>query len=401
MKSLFLWAIGMLGLIGLSVYETVFSPSFMMQFVTAGLILCALSELLWFGRLRILWLRDVLFLIGMGLAFAAVVMYVTGDDRMTLDVLGGAALSALLLCLWIYRTRKRGTGLDVLAYAAAWAGFLVCSFTILCGFTNTFLFFYGATLLLLQGIRLFHDLKSADRHTASDGIKRNLVQAIILAGVLVLIVAEFHNPFTSKPVAWFIRTFGRGPEILYENEGKNMTEEDTAFLPGAGWLDTDGNSIQAHGGQIVRMPVPDGNEKKERYVWTGENKTNGHLGNSVAVYVSDDLHQWEYKGDVLRTIESREALDEDPYFSELYRNCSEAEKDNIYACINTNAVLERPKMLYNEATETYVIWFHSDDATEKNSYKYDVGMAGVAVSDSPFGPFRFLRRQRLSECRIG
>ena len=50
-------------------------------------------------------------------------------------------------------------------------------------------------------------------------------------------------------------------------------------------------------------------------------------------------------------------------------------------------------MLYNEKNGNYVIWFHSDDATESNpGYKYDTGMAGLAVSDSPFGPFRFIDR---------
>lgn len=63
--------------------------------------------------------------------------------------------------------------------------------------------------------------------------------------------------------------------------------------------------------------------------------------------------------------------------------------------------LWHPKMLYNEKTGKYVIWFHSDDSTEQNSYKYGVGMAGVAVSDSPFGSFRLIDRYRLNECPEG
>lgn len=174
------------------------------------------------------------------------------------------------------------------------------------------------------------------------------------------------------------------------------------ILPGAAWLDTDGNSIQAHGGQIQLMSVPDGNGgKTEKYVWVGEDKSFGHFGNDVAVYTSDDLYHGEFQGDVLRAVESRKQLEEDSYFQELYQDYSQEELDEVYNCINKNTVIERPKMLYNEKTDKYVIWFHSDDSTEKNSYKYDVGMAGVAISDSLAGPFRFLGRYRLSQCPKG
>ena len=149
------------------------------------------------------------------------------------------------------------------------------------------------------------------------------------------------------------------------------------------------------------MPVPDGETVRECYVWVGEDKSNGHFGNPVAVYISDDLHRWKFMGDVLKPPAEREDLDNDPYFAAIYDDCIPEEKDLIYSCFNAETVIERPKMLYNSKTGQYVIWFHSDDATEKNTYKYDVGMAGVAVSDSPFGPFRFLKRQRLSLCPTG
>ena len=196
---------------------------------------------------------------------------------------------------------------------------------------------------------------------------------------------------------------GKGSAQLYVNEELQMpVDGEDTILPGAAWLDTDGNSIQAHGGQIQLMSVPDGNGgKTEKYVWVGEDKSSGHFGNDVAVYTSDDLYHWEFQGDVLRAVESRKQLEEDSYFQELYQDYSQEELDEVYNCINKNTVIERPKMLYNEKTDKYVIWFHSDDSTEKNSYKYDVGMAGVAISDSLAGPFRFLGRYRLSQCPKG
>ncbi len=49
-------------------------------------------------------------------------------------------------------------------------------------------------------------------------------------------------------------------------------------------------------------------------------------------------------------------------------------------------------MLYNDTTKKYVIWFHADGQlpNSSGSGNYAKAKAGVAVSDSPFGPFRLL-----------
>ncbi len=194
--------------------------------------------------------------------------------------------------------------------------------------------------------------------------------------------------------------FFQGGGMLHVNMEKTVDGE--AFPPGARWLDTDGNLIQAHGGQVQVMPVPDGNGgKKDCYVWIGENKTSGHLGNAVAVYTSEDLYHWTCHGDVLRPLSDVAQIDTDPYFAALYGELNAAERQHVRECIGTDMVIERPKMLYNAKNDNYVIWFHNDGPTEKNSYYYDIGMAGCAVSDSPFGPFRFVDRYRLSECPDG
>ncbi|MBQ3372384.1 MAG: family 43 glycosylhydrolase [Oscillospiraceae bacterium] len=399
--ALIVWTAGMAGLNAFFVYETIFSPSFMMQFVTAGIILCTASELLCFWKPRLVVMRDILYLIGAGFSVPAVIMYVTGDDWFSQYFAGGLALSIVLSRINLFLTRKKGFRVDVLSAASDWVGFLAVCFALLCGITNTYLLFYALVLALLQGIRLAHNTRLPASDAKPTGRKRNLAEGIVLAVLLAVIIYFFHNPFASKPLTWLISTFGHGPEILYENEAKELSAETELFLPGAKWLDENGNPIQAHGGQIQRMPVPDGDTVQERYVWVGEDKTTGHLGNPVAVYISDDLHRWIFMGDVLRPPSSRDDLDNDPYFAAIYCDTTPEEKDLIWSCFNTETVIERPKMLYNNKTDQYVIWFHSDDATEKNTYKYDVGMAGVAVSDSPFGPFRFLRRQRLSLCPPG
>ena len=190
---------------------------------------------------------------------------------------------------------------------------------------------------------------------------------------------------------------------IYDNRDATVDIDAGRFLPGAQWRDTDGSLIQAHGGQIQRMPVPnEAGELVEKYVWVGENKWSGHLGNSVAVYTSDDLYRWAYGGDALRAVPSRDALDSDPYFTQVYAGYTQAQLDNVYAVLGADKVIERPKMLYNDSTGKYVIWFHSDGFTDKTDHvMYDVGMAGVAIGDSPFGPFRLIDRYRLNECPPG
>ncbi len=189
---------------------------------------------------------------------------------------------------------------------------------------------------------------------------------------------------------------------VHDNHAIDRKGEYDCFRPGARWYDTDGDLIQAHGGQIQRMPVPIEGEEQEMYVWVGEDKRSGHLGNCVAMYYSSDLYNWTFGGDVLRSVASMEEMQSDAYFSALYADYTQEEKENVVRVLNQNAVIERPKMLYNDRTGNYVIWFHSDDYTDENpNYKYDVGMSGVAVSDSPFGPFRLIDRYRLSECPLG
>lgn len=61
-----------------------------------------------------------------------------------------------------------------------------------------------------------------------------------------------------------------------------------------------------------------------------------------------------------------------------------------------NCVMERPKMLYNNKTGKYVIWFHADGRTPTNSADYGKAKAGVAVADSPAGPFQLLGSYKLN-----
>ena len=138
-----------------------------------------------------------------------------------------------------------------------------------------------------------------------------------------------------------------------------------------------------------------------RWWWVGEDKTHGYRG-GIRAYSSDDLYNWRSEGIVMRNIEERKDLDDDPYFTELYADADDEEKDRIYQAINsTTSVIERPKMIYNEKTGKYVIWFHADGPTEKSDSNYAAAAAGVAIADHPAGPFRFIDRYRLNTCPEG
>lgn len=129
------------------------------------------------------------------------------------------------------------------------------------------------------------------------------------------------------------------------------------------WYDVDGNDIQAHGGCIIKFG--------DLYYWYGEHKGGPNVPNSkvervdvigVSCYTSRDLVNWKYEGLAL-----------------------EADKSDPESPLHPSKVLERPKVLYNEKTGKYVMWFHSDRAD------YQFARAGVAISDNPKGPFVFLR----------
>lgn len=129
------------------------------------------------------------------------------------------------------------------------------------------------------------------------------------------------------------------------------------------WQDVDGNDIQAHGGCIINH--------EGVYYWYGEHKGGPNVPNSkvervdvigVSCYSSRDLLNWKYEG---LALESNKTDPESP--------------------IHTSKVLERPKVLYNEKTGKFVMWFHSDRAD------YQFARVGVAVADNPKGPFTFLR----------
>ena len=134
------------------------------------------------------------------------------------------------------------------------------------------------------------------------------------------------------------------------------------FHPGELWPDTDGRHINAHGGGVLY--------DNGTYYWYGEHKSDTTSSAMVGVtcYSSTDLLHWKNQGVAL-------SVSHVPG-NDLEQGC----------------ILERPKVIYNARTRKYVMWFH----LELKGQGYAAARAGVAVSDSPTGPFVFIRSGRVN-----
>ncbi|MDR6884773.1 discoidin domain-containing protein [Bacillus sp. 3255] len=234
--------------------------------------------------------------------------------------------------------------------------------------------------------------------------------------------------------------------ILYQSVGKTAS-----IKSGEVWLDGDGVPIQAHGGGILY------NEKDKTYYWYGEDKSENNVGSGyvpvtgVHAYSSTDLYNWKNEGIVLPVFNNPQLgenvlpagnlpmyLDEnsetytnsgvpfDPNrvvhitdrngdytgsmkspvnslskhnsperiaeLNALYADITNAEKQAMYKEFNWDKVVERPKVVYNKQTDKYVMWWHQDGPI---AGKYWTAEGGVAISDSPAGPFKYLGTFRL------
>lgn len=146
--------------------------------------------------------------------------------------------------------------------------------------------------------------------------------------------------------------------------------QNSKIFPGEIWNDTQGNPINAHGGGILFH--------NETYYWYGEIKKGKTWlvpdqgwecyrvnAGGVSCYSSKDLMNWKFESIAL-------APDLTDSTSELH----------------TSKVLERPKVIYNVKTRKFVMWLHVESAD------YSLMQAGVAISDTPEGPFTYIESVR-------
>jgi len=125
------------------------------------------------------------------------------------------------------------------------------------------------------------------------------------------------------------------------------------FTPGAAATDTSGNQLQLHGLGIVKVG--------STWYGFGENKRGESSGNaafqSIGCYTSTDLAHWAFQRAALSVQASGD--------------------------LGPNRVVERPKVLYNSSTSTYVMYLHIDNAS------YGEAKVGVATSATPCGAYTY------------
>jgi hypothetical protein len=121
------------------------------------------------------------------------------------------------------------------------------------------------------------------------------------------------------------------------------------ITPGTVWTDTSGGVIQAHGEGITKVG--------STYYWIGEDKTAGSPFQNIKCYSSADLRTWTFVGNLL----SRQASGD----------------------LGPNRVVERPHVIFNASTSTYVMYMHIDNSS------YSERRAGVATSGSVCGAYTY------------
>lgn len=143
------------------------------------------------------------------------------------------------------------------------------------------------------------------------------------------------------------------------NLNQQIVIKTNPIYPGQLWNDTQGNPINAHGGGVLYF--------NGTYYWYGTHKIEGlsektFADGGIHCYASVDLLNWSDKGLVLPLI------------------YNDDNHDLAYQCN-----FDRPKVVYNASTKKFVAFF--------KLYLKGQGVAtayvGVALSDSPTGPFKY------------
>lgn len=133
--------------------------------------------------------------------------------------------------------------------------------------------------------------------------------------------------------------------------------------PGAVWLDTSGNPIQAHGFSVFY------DKKDGLYYWYGENKektkggpfnTTWHWG--VRSYVSGDLYNWEDQGLIIPP-----------------------QPDDLDSPLHPTYCMDRPHIIYCEKTGKYVAWLKIMCGTTSQ-------FMSVMQADEFSGPYEFVHK---------
>jgi len=130
--------------------------------------------------------------------------------------------------------------------------------------------------------------------------------------------------------------------------GSAKASPSAEIVPGTPWH-AGSQSLQAHSGGMIHVG--------RTWYWIGENKTNGSSFYANSCYSSTDLVHWKFVHDTLSLQKSGD--------------------------LGPDRIVERPKILYNARTKTYVMYMHIDDP------KYAEAKVGVATSSTVCGNYSY------------
>ncbi|HLK90226.1 MAG TPA: discoidin domain-containing protein [Polyangia bacterium] len=121
--------------------------------------------------------------------------------------------------------------------------------------------------------------------------------------------------------------------------GTTTASEWVTIANGGFWNDTSGKRIEAHGGGFIQVG--------DTWYWVGEDKSM-NSGNffAVNIYASKDLSSWQFRNAIITRQTSTDLAAAD-------------------------RIIERPKIIYNDSTQQYVMWLHWD------GMNYATAQAGV------------------------
>ncbi|MEG0014920.1 MAG: family 43 glycosylhydrolase [Cellulosilyticaceae bacterium] len=130
--------------------------------------------------------------------------------------------------------------------------------------------------------------------------------------------------------------------------------------------DINGDVLHAHGGHIIKHGG--------YYYWIGEDRTGR---NKVSCYRSNDLQDWEFRNHIL-TLDSTSN-------KHYVRTKYELEIESEVAEIGIGCNIERPKVIYNDKTQKFVMWMHWERPAD-----YREARCAVAVCDTIDGDYVYL-----------
>jgi hypothetical protein len=122
---------------------------------------------------------------------------------------------------------------------------------------------------------------------------------------------------------------------------------------GVFWNDTSGKRIESHGGGFLKVA--------STWYWVGEDMSqNSSQFRAINVYASTDLSHWEFRHPII-TRATAPGLN------------------------TTGRVIERPHIIYNDATKKYVMWVHWEGPN------YADAEAGVFQCDTIDGDYAYVK----------